>query len=152
MVNKYIGDAVMAVFGAPKSYPDHARRALAAALDMVKVGKDFESWMQATFPDRGLPRFAIGVGLHTGTCVVGDIGSARRTEFTAIGDTVNAASRLEGVTKELGVWLVASAATIAEAGAGVSTGKRETVTVKGRAEPIEVFEVVGLDNPAGGTQ
>lgn len=144
MVNKYIGDAVMAVFGAPKSYPDHARRALAAAVDMVKVGKEFRGWMKERFPDRGLPDFAIGVGLHTGTCVVGDIGSERRTEFTAIGDTVNAASRLEGVTKELGVWLVASAATIKDAGAGITTGKTETVTVKGRAEPIEVFEVVEM--------
>jgi adenylate cyclase len=152
MINKYIGDAVMAVFGAPKFYADHPRRALAAGVEMVKVGKEFRAWMQQRFPDRGLPVFAIGVGLHTGTCVVGDIGSAKRTEFTAIGDTVNAASRLEGVTKELGVWLVASAATIAAAGAGVNTGKRETVTVKGRAEPIEVFEVVSLDpeSPAAG--
>lgn len=145
MVNKYIGDAVMAVFGAPKSYPDHARRAIAAALDMVKEGKEFRAWMREHFADRGLPEFAIGVGLHTGTCVVGDIGSAKRTEFTAIGDTVNAASRLEGVTKELGIWLAASAATIDAAGSGVCTGKRETVTVKGKAEPIEVFEVLSLE-------
>lgn len=144
MVNKYIGDAVMAVFGAPKSYPDHARRAVAAALDMVKEGKEFRLWMEQRFPDRGLPVFAIGVGLHTGSCVVGDIGSERRTEFTAIGDTVNAASRLEGVTKELGVWLVASAATLKEAGEGITTGKTETVTVKGRAEPIEVIEVLAM--------
>lgn len=144
MVNKYIGDAVMAVFGAPKSYPDHARRALAAAIDMVQEGKDFRLWMEERFPDRGLPVFAIGVGVHTGSCVVGDIGSERRTEFTAIGDTVNAASRLEGMTKELGVWLVASAATIKEAGEGITTGKTETVIVKGRAEPIELFEVVAM--------
>ena len=144
MVNKYIGDAVMAVFGAPKSYPDHARRALAAGIDMVQEGKNFRLWMETRFPDRGLPEFAIGVGLHTGFCVVGDIGSERRTEFTAIGDTVNAASRLEGVTKELGVWLVASAATLKEAGEGITTGKTETVTVKGRAEPIEVFEVLAM--------
>ena len=134
----------MAVFGAPKFYPDHPRRALAAAVDMVEVGKAFRTWMNARFPDRGLPDFAIGVGLHTGSCVVGDIGSSKRTEFTAIGDVVNAASRLEGVTKELGVWLVASAATIQAAGAGVQTGKRETVHVKGRVEPIDVFEVTGL--------
>jgi len=146
MVNKYIGDAVMAVFGAPKSYPDHARRAIAAAIDMVQEGKDFRKWMEERFPDRGLPVFAIGVGVHTGYCVVGDIGSERRTEFTAIGDTVNAASRLEGMTKELGVWFVASAATIKAAGDGIITGKTETVTVKGRSEPIELFEVVAMQD------
>ena len=145
MVNKYIGDAVMAVFGAPKFYADHPRRALEAAVDMVKVGKEFRVWMQQRFPDRGLPEFAIGVGLHTGTCVVGDIGSSKRTEFTAIGDVVNAASRLEGVTKELGVWLVASRTTIEAAGVGIQTGKRETVHVKGRQEPIEVLEVTGFE-------
>ncbi len=145
MVNKYIGDAVMAVFGAPKYYPDHARRALAAGLDMVVQARAFQVWMDERFAGRGLPPFAIGVGLHTGSCIIGDIGSARRTEFTAIGDTVNAASRLEGVTKDLGAWLVASAATITAAGGGVVTGKRDTVHVKGRTEPIEVFEVLGLD-------
>ena len=150
MVNKYIGDAVMAVFGAPKSYPDHARRAVAAGLDMVKVGKEFGRWVEGRFPGRPLPKFAIGVGMHTGECVVGDIGSEKRTEFTAIGDTVNAASRLEGVTKDLGVWMVASAATVAAAGEGVHTGKRQTVHVKGRVGSIEVFEVTGLEKTGPG--
>jgi adenylate cyclase len=150
MVNKYIGDAVMAVFGAPKFYPDHARRALAAGLEMVKEAADFRHWMHQRFPDRGLPEFAIGVGVHTGTCVVGDIGSVKRTEFTAIGDTVNAASRLEGATKELGVPLVASSVTVHAAGEGVRTGLRQTVKVKGRDEPIEVYEIVSVGAPAGG--
>ncbi|OGA19368.1 MAG: hypothetical protein A3G25_12110 [Betaproteobacteria bacterium RIFCSPLOWO2_12_FULL_63_13] len=149
MVNKYIGDAVMAVFGAPKAYKDHARRALAAGLGMVREAAEFTHWMRERFPDRGLPEFAIGVGVHTGSCVVGDIGSVKRTEFTAIGDTVNAASRLEGVTKELGVPLVASAATVNAAGEGVETGRRETVKVKGREEPIEVLEIVAVRDLGG---
>jgi class 3 adenylate cyclase len=144
-VDKYIGDAVMAVFGSPVTHPDHARRAVRAALGMAKAAAEFKDWMVQRFPDRGLAQFGIGVGLHTGEAVIGDIGTPRRKEFTAIGDTVNAASRLEGVTKELKVVVVASEATVKAAGEGVRTGKVETVTVKGRAEAIRAFEIVGLD-------
>ena len=143
-VNKYIGDAVMAIFGSPVSYPDHARRALRASLQMAEEAAKFREWMEKRFGDRGLPRFGIGIGVHTGDAVMGNIGSVKRLEFTAIGDTVNAASRLEGVTKELGCVLVASAQTVQAAGGGVQTGKREMVKVKGRDEPIDVYEIVAL--------
>ena len=147
MVNKFIGDAVMAIFGSPVRHPDHARRALRAALQMAKEAEDFKQWMRERFPGRGLPEFGIGIGVHSGDAVIGDIGSVKRTEFTAIGDTVNAASRLEGITKEMQCVLVASKATVDDAGEGVITGKQETVKVKGKDEPIEVFEILGL-NPA----
>jgi adenylate cyclase len=145
MVNKFIGDAVMAIFGSPVRHPDHARRALVAALAMVKEAEDFKQWMRDRFPDRGLPEFGIGIGLHSGEAVIGDIGTPRRKEFTAIGDTVNAASRLEGVTKEMGCVIVASEATLRAAGPGVRTGKFEQVRVKGKSEPLAVYEIVGLD-------
>lgn len=144
MVNKYIGDAVMAIFGSPVFYPDHARRGIIAALGMAREAASFKEWMRSRFPDRDLPEFGVGVGLHTGEAVIGDIGTIKRKEFTAIGDTVNAASRLEGVTKEMGCVIAASAVTVAAAGEGVVTGLRETITVKGRAEPIEVFEIKDL--------
>lgn len=148
MVNKFIGDAVMAIFGSPVRHPDHARRALRAALQMAREAEDFKQWMRERFPDRGLPEFGIGIGVHSGEAVIGDIGSVKRTEFTAIGDTVNAASRLEGVTKEMHCVLVASKACVDAAGEGVITGKEETIKVKGKDEAIEVFEILGLD-PVG---
>ena len=144
-VDKYIGDAVMAVFGSPVIYPDHARRAVRAAIGMAREAAGFEAWMEQRFPGRDLPRFGIGVGLHTGEAVIGDIGTPKRKEFTAIGDTVNAASRLEGVTKELGCVIAASEATVDAAGPGVRTGKVEILKVKGRSEAIRVLEVTGLD-------
>jgi class 3 adenylate cyclase len=145
-VDKFIGDAVMAEFGSPVTYPDHARRALRAALGMAREAEAFKDWMRKRFPDRGLAQFGIGVGLYTGEAVIGSIGTPKRMEFTAIGDTVNAASRLEGVTKDLKVVIAASQSTLDAAGPGVRTGKRETVTVKGRAEPIVVHEVLGIDD------
>ena len=146
MVNKFIGDAVMAIFGSPVRHPDHARRAVRAALQMVKEAEDFKRWMLDRFPDRGLPEFRIGIGLHSGEAVIGDIGSVKRTEFTAIGDTVNAASRLEGMTKELHCVFIASKATVDAAGPGVVTGVQDTVMVKGKEESIEVFEILRLDD------
>jgi adenylate cyclase len=143
-VDKFIGDAVMAVFGAPVPYPDHARRALAAALGLAQQAREFRTWMQEHFGDKNLPEFAVGIGLHTGEAIVGNIGSQKRMEFTAIGDTVNAASRLESLTKELGWTIVASRSTI-EAASGVKTGRQDTRTVKGRQEPLQVFEVLGLE-------
>ncbi|HEX2566900.1 MAG TPA: adenylate/guanylate cyclase domain-containing protein [Burkholderiales bacterium] len=144
-VDKYIGDAVMAVFGSPVTYPDHARRAVRAALGMAKEAEGFKAWMRERFSDRGVAEFGIGVGLFTGEAVIGDIGTPKRKEFTAIGDTVNAASRLEGVTKELKCVVAASESTVKAAGEGVRTGKVEIMQVKGRSEPIRVFEVVGID-------
>uniref|UniRef100_A0A7C3V1E1 Adenylate/guanylate cyclase domain-containing protein n=1 Tax=Desulfobacca acetoxidans TaxID=60893 RepID=A0A7C3V1E1_9BACT len=144
-VDKFVGDAIMAVFGAPATHPDHARRAIAAALDLVAAAREFQGWLGQRFPGLALPQFKIGVGLHTGEAVVGNIGSPKRLEYTAIGDTVNTASRLEGLSKELGWTIVASRATLIAAHPGVVVGDSRTVLVKGRREPVEVCEILGLE-------
>lgn len=143
-VNKFIGDAVMAMFGSPVPYPDHARRAAKAALGMIEAAEEFRGWMRERFPDRGLPEFAIGVGLHTGPVISGDIGTDRRREYTIIGDTVNTASRLEGMTKELGWKIVASRKTADAAGEGLIRGDGNSVMVKGRSGEVDVVEILGF--------
>lgn len=149
-IDKYIGDAIMVEFGAPVAQPDHARRALRASLALAGVAAEFRDWMHARFPGRGLHEFAVGIGLHTGVAVVGNIGSSRKMEYTAIGDTVNTASRLEGATKALGATIVASESTILAAGRGVMTGRRDRIEVKGKELPVVVFEVLGMADDATG--
>ena len=149
-VDKFIGDSIMAVFGSPVPYKDHAQRAIRAALAMKKEALEFRSWMHQHFAGVDLPEFAIGIGLHTGEAVIGSIGSTKRMEFTAIGDTVNITSRLEGLTKELDWAIIASGATINAAGRGVLTGRREKVLLKGREEYVEIFEVIDMELEGGG--
>lgn len=148
-IDKFIGDAIMVEFGAPLPAPDHALRAVRAALALHAVAGEFAGWVEQRFPGRGLPPFAVGIGLHSGEAVIGNIGSPARMEFTAIGDTVNLASRLEGMTKQLGCTILGSEATVAAAGAAVACGRSEVVTVKGRAAPVKVFEILGLKEGGG---
>jgi len=143
-IDKFIGDAIMVEFGSPLPLPDHAIRGVRAALALLTVVDDFSLWMEKRFPDRNLPRFAVGIGLHSGEAVIGNIGSTMRMEFTAIGDTVNLASRLEGKTKELGCAILASEATVLAAGDGVVCGRSEVVYVKGRTAAVKVFEVLSM--------
>jgi len=143
-IDKFIGDAIMVEFGAPVKQTDHALRAIRAAVALESVAHDINRWMAQRFVGRGLPEFHVGIGIHTGEVIMGNIGSSQRMEYTAIGDTVNVASRLEGVTKTLGWVIAASQRTIDAAGEAVITGRQEKVQVKGREVPLEVFEVIGL--------
>ena len=147
-IDKFIGDAVMAEFGVPYPFEDHALRALRAATRMRAVADDFKGWMRERFPGKDLPEFGVGIGIHSGSAVVGNLGSAKRMEFTAIGDTVNVASRLEGETKTLSCVIVASVDTVlaadGKAGGKVSTGRHDKLKVKGRAEPVEVYEIIDV--------
>jgi adenylate cyclase len=92
----YMGDGIMAVFGAPLEYEDHADRALAAAQEMLERLSDFNVWLSA---EHGFPALRMGIGLNSGPVMSGNVGSEQRLEYTALGDTTNTAARLEGMTK-----------------------------------------------------
>ncbi|HET9992013.1 MAG TPA: adenylate/guanylate cyclase domain-containing protein [Kofleriaceae bacterium] len=139
VVDKYIGDNIMAVFGAPVSRPDDAMRAVRAALAMrAALAK-----LNARFSERGIEPLRFGIGLHTGEVVAGNIGSARRMEYTVIGDAVNVASRLESKTKDLATDLLISDATRERLDPSIDVEAIGEVTVKGRAQAVKIFKVRG---------
>ena len=145
-VVKFIGDGIMAVFphGDGDSGECQALRAIQAGLALSLVAHQFRDWMHTRFPDRGLPEFSIGVGIHTGEVTLLEVGAPGQHNFTAIGDTVNIASRLEGQTKELGWPVVASGAAISAAGDAVIHGAHRVVHLRGRTKPVLVYQVLGL--------
>jgi adenylate cyclase len=136
-VDKFIGDAVMAFWGAPLDDPQHAVHAVQAAMDMQAAMAALSERLQA----RGLPSIAMRIGVHTGRVVVGNIGSQTRFSYTVIGDAVNLASRLEGANKEFGTGILLSGATAALLPANVSVRRLGTVQVKGKTEAVEVYTV-----------
>lgn len=140
-VDKYIGDAVMAFWNAPQTQADHARRACLAALQMQReLAKLGEQWQA-----RGLPRQYMRIGINTGPVSVGNMGSSLRLSYTAIGDSVNLGARLEPLNNEYGTWICLSEYTLAVAGEGLYTRYLDLVAVKGKAKPVAVFELVGLE-------
>jgi class 3 adenylate cyclase len=143
-VNKFIGDAIMATFGAPLRQADHAERAVRAALQMLEeMGA-----LNVRLRERGLPELEMGIGVATGPVVVGTLGATQRVEYAVIGDTVNTASRLEGLNKELGTRLLLAPGT-RDALAGVlPTRGLGEVPVKGKARPVPVFTVDMERSPA----
>jgi adenylate cyclase len=140
MLDKYIGDAIMAIFGAPIPRPDNARVACLTALQIQEALAVHHSR-----PDRDprMPTFVTRIGLHTGKMVVGNIGSSSRLDYTAIGDTVNLASRLEGVNKVFGTKIIISETTFDGAKEWIVARQLDYLRVKGKAIPVRIFELVG---------
>lgn len=137
LVNKYIGDAIMAIFGVPLAMDDHTDAALRAALKMRAACADLNADLSAA----GLPNIRIGIGIHTGPVVAGNIGSSSRMEYTVVGDTVNVASRIEGLCKELHHDLIISESTAMGLGEDFALVDSQTVKVRGKEDPIRVYRV-----------
>lgn len=138
-IDKYIGDAIMAFWGAPLADEQHGFHALQAALDMIDSLRELDD----EFASRGWPRLEIGVGLNTGKMSVGNMGSAFRRAYTVMGDAVNLGARVEGLTKEYGVAILCTQTTRDAAPSDWAFRELDFVRVKGKQEPIAIYEPIG---------
>ncbi|MBC8021843.1 MAG: adenylate/guanylate cyclase domain-containing protein, partial [Burkholderiales bacterium] len=146
-IDKYIGDAIMAFWGAPLSDPDHTTHGVEAALSMQKRIRALDT----DFVKHGWPILNIGVGLNCGEMNVGDMGSKFRRAYTVLGDSVNLASRLEGLTKEYGVAVLVSE-NIVKTAQGFVYREVDKVVVKGRHEGVAIYDPIGKVGEVGETQ
>ncbi len=133
-LDKFIGDCIMALWGAPLDDPRHAEHAVAAALEMERVLEQFKTELGAAGKD-----FDVGIGIHTGSAVVGFIGADQKLDYTAIGDAVNLASRIEGLTKDAGSRILVSRDTVEACHNAFEFRSRGKYKVKGRAQEVELF-------------
>lgn len=141
-LDKYIGDAIMAFWGAPVDDPHHARHAVVSAIEMQATLSQFNKQLSA----KGWPELKIGIGINTGMVTVGDMGSPVRKAYTVLGDAVNLASRLEGITKQYGVGIIVGESTRRQLAGEIAFREIDRVRVKGKEEPVAIFEPVA---PAG---
>jgi len=139
-IDKYMGDAIMAFWGAPLSDPQHARHATNAAMEMLKRLAEINQEFKA----RRWPEIKIGIGLNTGVMNVGNMGSKFRMAYTVMGDAVNLGSRLEGITKQYGVAMIISETTQQVIAEDYICRELDRVRVKGKDQPVAIFEPVGL--------
>ncbi len=143
-LDKYVGDAIMTIYGAPIDQEDHAARACATALDMMTTLRE----LQHAWRSQGRPVISIGIGINSGIMSVGNMGSETRFDFTVIGDHVNLGARLEGANKQYGTHIILSEYTYRELDNGIQTNpfivrELDLVRVKGKKEPVKIYELVG---------
>jgi adenylate cyclase len=141
-IDKYIGDAIMIIFGAPVFFPDHAERAIRTAVEMQEECARFREYGRS----QGWPDFFMRVGVHTGTPMVGSVGAKDRLDYTAIGDDVNLASRLEGLNKQYGSWIMCSSITHERVKDIVLAEYVPAAQVKGKTSAVDVYKVFGLQD------
>lgn len=137
-LDKYIGDAIMAFFGAPLQFKDHPSYACRSALQQIEKLKE----LQKDYAKKSLPYIDIGIGLNSGEASVGNMGSETVRNYTVMGDTVNLAARLEGITKEYGVRIVISESTYAAVKDNFICRLLDQVRVKGKLKPVKIYELI----------
>ncbi len=142
-LDKFIGDAVMAFWGAPIDDADHARKSVSTAIQMIKA---VEAFNQRNRKD-GYPQLKIGIGIHTGKAIVGNIGSNKRLDYTIIGDNVNLASRIEGLTKEYGVSLLISGNTFEVVQNHFLCRPIDVVVAKGKTQSVPLYQPLAERRP-----
>jgi adenylate cyclase len=148
-LDKFIGDGMMVLFNAPLPQPDHARLAVETGLAMLERLQE----LRGGWEERGLPRLDIGVGICTGVAVVGNVGSRRRHQYTAIGDPVNTASRLESLNKDLGTHLLISESTHYQVTGLFEARRLPPAQLHGKQDPVGVYEVLAMRGlPGAGVQ
>jgi len=143
-LDKYMGDAIMAFFGAPITYKDHAKHACRCALQSLQ--KLFE--LQKEFEKKGLPIIDLGIGLNTGDVSVGNMGSETVRSYTVMGDAVNLASRLEGINKEYGTRIILSEMTYSQVKDNFVCREVDWVRVKGKVLPVKIYELISEGQPS----
>lgn len=142
MVDKYIGDAIMALYGAPNALPDHAVRVCKTAVRMQRRLLELnDEWRRE---DPTWPQLKVRIGINTGDPVVGNIGGADKIDYTALGDSVNLAARLEPACKNYGVGIMIAQRTREEAGEAIQVRELDVLAVYGKKEPIRVYELLGM--------
>jgi len=139
-LDKYIGDAIMAVFGSPLPLEEHAWMAVKTSIEMRHRLQEFNQKRYAA----NKPRINIGIGINSDTVISGNIGSSKRMEFTAIGDGVNLGSRLESVSKQYGCDIILSDNTFKPCQENIWARELDFIRVKGRNEPVSIYELIGL--------
>lgn len=143
-LDKYIGDAVMAIFGAPLPQQNHAFSACSTALDMIKTLKSLQNSWQA----QGRPVLKIGIGINTGVMMVGNMGSEGRFDYTVLGDNVNLAARLEGLTKMYGADIVVSGNTWHEVKEYFIARELDIVCAKGKTKEVSIYQLMAAKEGA----
>ncbi|MCX7793527.1 MAG: adenylate/guanylate cyclase domain-containing protein [Thermodesulfovibrionales bacterium] len=143
MLDKYIGDAIMAIYNVPLELPQHAKKAVYTALEMIRELRVLNERLK----NEGYPELRIGIGINTGEAIIGNMGTDIRFDYTAVGDTVNLASRLEGLNKFYGTEIIISSFTYQNLPEGEFLIRElDLIRVKGRKEPVNIYEVLSPES------